>query len=122
MRGTYLHNRVLVSQISQLLRSCGVTVHAEHHLGAGLGFADLFAQRDGVRVLIEIERSPARVGNDIAKAVAARVPFLLIVTPDARLARACTRRIGRLGPTPSSLTVHVFPFGTALLRLQEVFP
>lgn len=122
MRGTYLHNRVLVGQIAQLLRNRRVTVSTEHHIGPGLGFADLVAQRDGVRLLIEVERSPARVGNDIAKAVAARAPFLFIVTPDARIARACSRRIARLGPTPSSLTVHVFPFGTALLKLQEVFP
>lgn len=122
MRGAYLHNIVLVDRIAQLLRSRGVTVHTEHYLGPGVGFADLLAQRNGVRVLIEVERTPARVPGDIAKAIAVHAPLLFIVTPDARIARACSRRVARLGPLPSSLVVHVFPFGPALLKLQEVFP
>lgn len=122
MRGTYLHNTVLVDPIAQHLRSRRVTVYTEHYLGPGVGFADLLAQRDGVRVLIEVEQTPARVPGDIAKAIAIPAPLLFIVTPDARIARACLRRVARLGPFPRSLVVHVFPFGPALLKLQEVFP
>jgi hypothetical protein len=117
MRGGHLHCEILVPPVAAVLRArCGAVI-LEHSVPGG--FVDILAiHRLGV-IVVEIELTPARVHRDLAKAGAVNAAFLFIVTPDARIARACRRRLARLPRPQVGLTVHVFPLGQALNKLKE---
>ena len=124
MRGDYLHTRVLVAQIVNLLRVFGAVVHREHYmrLGESFGYADVLARLGSYTIVCEAELSPDRARKDVEKAVALRADLLLIVVPNKRLEvsvnkhlRACNTDLD----APDWLEIWVLPLGPALQRLRE---
>jgi len=120
-RGGYLHSEVLLRPIEQLLRSAGATVRSECAVrkGRDTGYVDLYASWTNRSVVIEVELTPVRVRNDVAKAGELSPDLLVIVTPTASVARAVRRRLGMRGPScrRRQLEIWVYPFGAAIERL-----
>jgi len=123
VRGRFLHNDVLVAPVAALLREYGVQSQLEHATESGRGttFVDLLAVRESLRLVCEAELSPDRVWNDVNKAVSLEANLLLIVVPNARIARRVRRRLSRLTVPmiPESLDIWILPLGPALQRLRE---
>lgn len=121
MRGGHLHCEILALGLRTALERIGACVRTEYPVGPGRGAeaVDLYAERDGVRVAVEVELGPRRVLKDVRKAELLGVDALLIVTPTAKVAALARRRLRTR--TPSRVVVHVLPFGRALALLSHVF-
>jgi hypothetical protein len=121
MRGGHLHSEVLAEGIQTALERLGVRVSTEYRVCTGriAGAVDLYADRDGIRVAIEIELGIRRVLQDVRKAEALGVDTLVIVTPTPKVAALALRQVRT--QTQSRVRVHVLPFGRALAFLSQVF-
>lgn len=124
MRGDYLHTRVLVAQMANLLRLFCAIVKLEHYtrLGESFGYVDILACLGSYRIVCEAELSPDRVHKDVEKALALRANLLLIVVPEKRLCEGVKRRLKELPADKirsSELEIWVLPLGPALQRLRE---
>jgi hypothetical protein len=121
MRGGRVHCEILAFGLRAALEALGARVWTEYPVGPGRGAraVDLYAERNGVRVVFEVELGPRRVVHDVRKAEALGVDALVIVTPTAKVA-ALARHRPRT-QTPSRITVHVLQFGRALALLSQVF-
>ena len=97
MRGSNLHNHILLDAVEEHLASGGWTTRREHlvALPDGMGAIDLLAERGGERLAIEVELTPDRVLRDVQKAIAIQAVELLIVTPNAAVRKAVRRRLRR---------------------------
>lgn len=125
MRGKYLHNKIMVGTLNQALCLCGYPVHLEYPIRRGQHSraVDIYFQSNGHRVAIEIECTTARIRNDVAKADALRPDLFLIVSPDARTARAVRAAVNRFtNGTMRSSTIHVMTFGAALQWIANNCP
>ncbi|MBI3852689.1 MAG: hypothetical protein HY298_20740 [Verrucomicrobia bacterium] len=118
MRGKFLHSKVMVATIVLALRLCGYPVRLEYPIRHGKHprAVDIMFQANGRRVAMEIERTTARIPNDVAKAELLRADLFLIITPDARTARAAKAAVNRFtNRAPFSASpIRVMPFGAAL--------
>jgi hypothetical protein len=98
MRGKFLHNNVLVGPIVLELSRLGYQVFVEHPIRPGQRppCVDMFIIVGDKRIVIEVECSPTRIANDIAKAREFTADLLLVVIPHARLqarVRAALKRL-----------------------------
>lgn len=120
MRGGYLHNRLLVEPVAARFEVLGAVVHREHHCTAG--YMDLLIEGKAWRIACEAELRAARVGRDLAKAVALQVDLLLLVVPTRRVALLVEHKLERttrsLGLTLPPIVV--IPLGALLQRLAHV--
>jgi hypothetical protein len=123
MRGSYLHNTLLVAPIAALLRRAGAEVRLEYPGGRGrkAGYVDLFAEWDNWRIVCEAELLTKRIPHDIAKAVTLQADLLLIVVPDGRRARVAQQAVWRARALVRSegLTIWTLAPGPALRRLEH---
>ena len=121
MRGSHLHNEVLIGPLARAFESFGATTHRESYVNAGgvVGAVDLLMEQPQIRIAIEAELSTRRVGRDVQKAVAVRADELWIVVPTVRLVRNVRRKLATLPTTPSWLDVFVLTQGQALQRVTE---
>jgi hypothetical protein len=124
VRGDFVHNAVLVGQLAALLSEFGIAARQEFpiQIGTRRKFADLYAQWPGVTLVCEAELSADRVWNDLEKAVAAQATLLMIVVPNANVARRARHRLShpKAPSVPTSLTVCVLTLGIALQRLRRL--
>ncbi len=90
MKGDFLHNHVLANCLVQDLQAGGCTVSIEHRVDPTPHprHADLVTLIGDRVIVIELERSAARVRSDMAKADALGADTLLIVVPHSRLVRS----------------------------------
>ena len=117
MKGKFLHNNIIAATLVKALRLRGHRVHLEYPINRGRHSraVDIYFRSNGHWVAMEIECSAARIRNDIAKADALRPDMFLIVSPDARTARAARAAVSRVtNGTASASLIRVMPFGTAL--------
>ena len=123
MRGTYLHNEVLIDPLDRAFRSFGATTRLESYVNASgvAGAVDLLVEQPQVRIAIEAELSVRRVGRDLRKAIAVRADELWIVVPNVRLVRSVRRKLSTLPATPIWLDVFVLSQGQALQRVTDCF-
>lgn len=124
MRGEFLHTRVLVSRIEDLLREFGAQLHREHYtrLEESYGYVDLLATLGPYTIVCEAELSADRAVKDVAKALALKADLLVIVVPRKQVAEAIRRRLHALPAEdlpPSGLEIWVLPLGPALQRLRN---
>ena len=121
MRGSHLHNKVLIDPLARAFESYGATAHREFYVNAlgVVGAVDLLVEQPQVRIAIEAELSVRRVGADLRKAVAVRADELWIVVPTVRLVRGVRRKLATLPAAPSWLDVFVLTQGQALQRVTE---
>lgn len=124
MRGDFLHTRVLVAQVAELLYAFGAVVHLEHYtrMEGSFGYVDILARLGSYTIVCEAELSPDRAPKDVEKARALNADLLLIVVPQKRVGEAIDRRLKEL-PTrdirSSGLEIWVLPLGPALQRLRK---
>ena len=126
MRGGFVHNRVLVARLDAAFRAVGATTLLECPTGAGIprGFVDIFATKNGVRVVCEAELRANRVDLAVHKAMELDADYLLLVAPNGRTARAIRARLARAGPTPGTETPRQFilTLGQAIQWVTNCFP
>lgn len=126
MRGTFLHNNVIAAALIKALHARGYQVYLEHPIrhGRQSPAVDIYFEANGRKTVIEIERTIARIPNDITKAKALSVDQLLIVTPNARVAHAAKSALNRLAGNAAFTTgpVHVMAFGAALQWITNNCP
>ena len=69
MRGSYLHNDVLIDPLVEAFRSFGATTRLESYVNDGtvVGAVDLLVEQPHVRIAIEAELSSKRIGADLRK-------------------------------------------------------
>lgn len=125
MRGGFLHNQVMAAGLEKWFLDREAEVRREHpvKLGDGQGAIDLFIRYRHLLIACEVEFTLSRVPNDVAKAEASGADVGLIITPSGNLARAAWRLLRRRWVTngASSTRIHVFAFGIAMQRLEELF-
>ncbi len=121
MRGSYLHNDVLIDPLDEAFRSFGATTRRESYVNNGsvVGAVDLLVEQPHVRIAIEAELSSKRVGRDLRKAAAVRADELWIVVPTVRLVRSVRRKLATLPSAPIWLDVFVLTQGQALQRVMN---
>ena len=125
MKGKFLHNNIIAATLVKALRLRGHRVHLEYpiHRGQHSRAVDIYFQSNGHWVVMEIECTTARIRNDIAKADALRPDLFLIVSPNARTARAARAAVNRLtNGTATASLIRVMPFGTALQWIANNCP
>jgi len=122
MRGDTWHNDIQVARLRQVAEECGATVRVEEpvKIGGVVHYADLTVRKNGILGLCEPEGGPARVGNDLQKAIALGADYLLISTLDATTAQACRRKLRRLPRPLPKLKVFICPLGAALEILRSL--
>lgn len=107
MKGGRFHN-TLVRRVEALLQSFGSVVSLEHRVnGVRTGSADLCADIAGSRIVVEAELRPARLANDIRKALILKADLLVILAPTHHLARQMERKIQTLRPTLNAQHIAV---------------
>jgi len=123
MRGKFLHNNVIATTLIKALRLRGHRIHLEYPVRRGQRppAVDIFFQANGFAVAIEIEGDTERIPNDVAKAETLRADLFLIVTPDARAARAAKSALKRLNSN-FTVGIRVMPFGAALQWIANNCP
>jgi hypothetical protein len=115
VRGQFLHNLVLVQPLADLCCDLGAKVACESIVRSaeGIGYVDLLADWDTWRLVIEAELSARRAYQDRKKATVLKADYLLVVTPQRRIADAIERKLLALvehgGPR-----ICVLPLGPAL--------
>ena len=121
MRGTHLHNQVLIGPLDEAFRSLGGATTREYYINTGgvVGAVDLLVQQDHIRLAVEAELSVKRIGHDLRKATALRVDELWIVVPTVRLVRGVRRKVATLPLPPPWLDVFVLTQGQALSRVTQ---
>jgi hypothetical protein len=116
----------MVGTLNQALRLRGYPVHLEYPIRHGQHprAVDIFFQANGHKVAIEIERTTARICNDVAKAEVLHADLFLIVLPDARMARAAKKALGRFakGANRDASLIRVMTFGAALQWVADNYP
>ena len=119
MRGSHLHNSVLIDPLDEAFRSFGATTRRESYANDGsvVGAVDLLVEQPHVRIAIEAELSSKRVDRDLRKAAAVRADELWIVVPTVRLVRNVRRKLATLPAAPLWLDVFVLTQGQALQRV-----
>lgn len=122
MKGGYLHNQAIADELVTTLEQLGARVQTEYPVrpGSRSPAVDIYAELAGLRIACEIELSPRRVRNDIAKGEALGVDLVLIVTATASQAAAIKRRLG--DTQQSQMQVRVMPLGAASRYLSELSP
>jgi hypothetical protein len=118
MRGKFIHNNVILGTLVLALSLLGYQVFVEHPVRAGQrppSVDAFFVVRDK-RVVLEAERSTARIPNDVAKAKQLGADLLLIIVPNARLQARVQAALTRLGhdSTRAGLQIRVMTLGAAL--------
>jgi hypothetical protein len=90
MRGKFLHNQVMIAALVSALRLRRYHLYLEHPVRRGKypPSADIFFKVNGGWVVIEVERTTARITNDFKKAQALQADLLLLVMPDAQKVQA----------------------------------
>ena len=120
MRGGFFHNSILVEGTVRQFEAMGGTARREYpvRMGRNCGFVDAFIDLDGIRIVCEAERTPARIQNDIRKGIELGADVLLIAVPTGDVARAVRRRLRTSRPKVFAGTpmIFVLTFG-ALARL-----
>lgn len=123
MRGGFLHNKVLIEPIAAFFLAVAGTVYREYATGPGrdAGFVDLFVEYGLERIVCEAELSADRVPKDLAKAAALNATLLLIVVPNARVARSVRARASTVAVDPAGANIEkwILPLGVALQRLRS---
>ena len=118
MRNGFIHDRLLLEPLARYLRSRGAKVYREHliHMGARIGYGDLWVEIGAKRWLIEAENGPRRVPGDLDKARALNADLLAIIAPTWPVTRAIRRRLKFLGvQRPLGVPeVCVLPIGAAI--------
>lgn len=123
MRGGFVHNRILIAALAAFFHQIGAQMRFEHRVGQGrrAGYVDLVVDIGDTRIVCEVELTPDRVPNDVAKAIALKAKLLLIVAPTGAIARRIRRRLRamKLHLAAAELEVQVAPLGIALKRLTN---
>ena len=124
MRGSYLHNHILLDPIEEHFRLLGARTRREHPTRKKLapGFVDLFIEWREHRIVCEAELSARRVLWDLEKAKALDATLLVIVVPRRVVAEAAWRRVKHSSTSSSNVQFWILPLGPALQRLRSCFP
>ena len=125
MRGSFLHNKILLDPPERYLRELGASVWREFPTGPGrdAGFVDLFAQYRSLRIAVEAETtSSARLVKDVAKAVTLNADVLFIIVPNRRVAKAAKIKLAAFleDGASKSVTICCEPQGVAMTRLTNI--
>ena len=123
-RGGYVHNCLLLEPLERSFVGAGASVRRETpvSISGGTCFGDLLVEHGGRRILVEAERSPHRITNDLHKGMALEVDELWIVVPDTATARAVATRLRRMSVYPNRGGLFVLTLGQALQRVTNCFP
>ena len=123
MRGQFFHNQILVKRLAGALEKLGAKVRLEHPTRSGQRprSVDIFAELDGLKLVLEVERESRRALNDLSKAEALEADLLVILVPTRQVARAVLRRL-ESGVELPNFQIVVLPFGAALQALRENSP
>ena len=89
MKGKHIHEGML-DELEKALRERRAKTERQVpiRLGKKLWYADLVAELDGRRLLIEVEMSSRRIAGDLQKAGALQATWLWIVVPNDRVKRS----------------------------------
>ncbi len=122
MRGSNLHNHILLDGIEHQFRLLGGLTRREQptRSGRSAGFIDLFIRLGKHRIACEAELTADRVLNDLHKATEIGATHLLIVCPRTSVARSVQSRLDREG-FAGTLDCWVLPLGKMLCRIQNQF-
>lgn len=123
MKGKFAHNQLLITPVAAELQRQGAAVHFEYAIGPrGRGGAvDVLAVYAGRRFVFEAERSPDRVPRDMEKAARLAAARLVIIAPDAAMAKAVRRKLARLrvlGRLPR-MPICCLTIGVALQQIRN---
>ena len=104
MRGEFMHNHILARLVTTAIELKGYPTTEEFPVSRGQRPAsvDLAVMICGLLVLIEFERSTARIRADVAKARMVGAYLLLIVVPHARLVSRVLAALKRLPQASTS--------------------
>jgi hypothetical protein len=124
MRGSHLHNVLLLAPIEEHFARIGATVHREFwtRSPALSGFVDLFVLHRDNRLVFEAERSAARVDRDVRKATQLEATYLLFIVPVPRVGSAVRRSLRRRSAGPCEPPVLVMTVGHAMAWVTSFFP
>ncbi|MBI3835645.1 MAG: hypothetical protein HY287_15065 [Planctomycetes bacterium] len=119
------HDRLLLDPAEATARALGGRTYREFRIGRGQkdGIVDLLVDWPHLRMVIEAERSAARVLYDVDKARRLQAAVLLIVTSNARASRAIHRKLHRSGVRNrcGGIAIWVKSLGPALQALTNCF-
>ena len=123
MKGEFGHNKLLIQPTVTELRRQGAAVYCEYSVrprGRG-GAVDVLAIHDGRPFVFEAERCADRVPQDVRKSATLGAVMLVIVVPNAGVAKAVRRKLARLrgSDRPPGLLICCLTIGAALQRLRN---
>ena len=118
MKGDFMHNSILARHVRTAIELKGYPTFEEFPVSRGQRPAsvDLAVMICGLLILIEFERSTARIAADVAKARKLGAYLLLIVVPHAQLVNRVGAALKRLPSksTPDEPRIQVMTLGAAL--------
>ena len=119
MRGSFLHNRVMLDRIAARYLARGAIVRRECPTrdGRDTGYVDLCIDEDGRRWVYEAELGPQRVPNGLTKARELGANVLTFVAPNGSVLSRIRRALRQMGDT-HGLTVRVLTLGALLKELD----
>ncbi len=124
MRGGFLHNQLLIAPVIQFCQEHGINAHEEYPTmrGRNAGFVDLFILHGELRIVCEAECSPDRVPNDVVKAQKLEATHLMILVPNASVAKGVERKLARFFSENTGIffPIKVTTPGTVLKQLSEL--
>lgn len=124
MRGTFLHNEVLIQPLDLAFCFIGALTFREWYVNdcETKGYVDLWVEMNGFRIAVEAELTSKRVAHDLRKARALHADELWIVVPTVRVARAVHRKLNTLASTGMGPEVFFLTQGQALQRVTICLP
>lgn len=118
MRGKFIHNGVMISSLVAALRLRRYHFYLEYPVRRGKHppSADIFFRANNGWVVIEVERTTARISNDLKKAQALHADLLLLVMPNAQKAKAARSVVHRLAQRGDNASprISVMTLGVAI--------
>ena len=116
-----MHQCVLIQPLMESFRRQGADVYREYPAinGTYIGSVDIWVAFDQIRIAIEAELTPKRIGADIKKAQALRADELWIVVPTQRVVRAVRRKLATMSKPTGGLDLFLLTQGQALSRVTN---
>lgn len=124
MRGSYLHNRILIEMLYLRFLEAGADAQREVpvRVGSALGFVDLLVEFGDFRIVVEAECSARRISADLAKAMAVDSDELWIVVPNLKVRNSVLRRLVQMCVRVNRGGLFVLTLGQALQRVSNCLP
>ncbi len=124
MKGQFIHNQIMAATIEAALQFKGYRIFREFPIQPGQRppSVDLACEANGRFIVFEIERTTARVGNDVHKAERIGAHLLIIVVTTSQLRERVRASLIRFVVQQERVRIQVMTLGAALQWIASNCP